>query len=124
VVETPGRVYNPLVIQGGPGSGKTRLLHAIGNLARELYPSLDVRCLDAGLLLVDDIQLLPDTEFGQAEFLRVFTTLHSGGRQLVISCDRAPRALARLDDSLRDRLEWGLVAEITGTSDTAWTARL
>jgi chromosomal replication initiator protein len=73
--------------------------------------------MDAGMLLVDDVQLLPDAGAIQAEFLHVFTTLHNGGRQLVISSDRAPRLLAGLDDSLRDRLERGLVAELANDTD-------
>jgi chromosomal replication initiator protein len=72
------------------------------------------------MLLVDDVQLLPDAEATQAEFLHVLTTLHNGGRQLVISSDRVPRLLAGMDDSLRDRLERGLIAELTdGTNGTA-----
>ena len=146
VAEALGTACNPLFIYGGPGPGRTHLLHAIGNYARELHPSLEIRyvragefgCrfaiaagdgqqdnlrsryLDADMLLVDDVQLLPDAEAIQAEFLHVFTTLHNSGRQLVISADRAPRLLAGLDDSLRDRLERGLVAELTdGTNGTA-----
>jgi chromosomal replication initiator protein len=73
--------------------------------------------MDAGMLLVDDVQLLPDAGAIQAEFLHVFTTLHNGGRQLVISSDRAPRLLAGLDDSLRDRFERGLVDELANDTD-------
>jgi chromosomal replication initiator protein len=64
------------------------------------------------MLLIEDIQLLPATEAIQAEFLHVFSTLHNGGKQLVISSDRAPGRLASLDDSLRDRLERGLLTEV------------
>jgi chromosomal replication initiator protein len=143
VAEAPGTACNPLFIYGGLRLGRTHLLHAIGNYAQELHPSLDIRYvraaefgrqfaiaagdgqqddlrgryLDAGMLLVDDVQLLPDAGAIQAEFLHVFTTLHNGGRQLVISSDRAPRLLAGLDDSLRDRLERGLVAELANDTD-------
>jgi chromosomal replication initiation ATPase DnaA len=116
---------------------------AIGNYAQELHPSLDIRYvraaefgrqfaiaagdgqqddlrsryLDAGMLLVHDVQLLPGAEALQAEFLHVVTALHKGGRQLVISADRAPRLLADLNDSPRDRLERGLVAELANDTD-------
>jgi len=134
VAEAPGAAYNPLVIYGGPCSGRTHLLHALGNYTRQLYPSLDIcyvqaaefgsdeaqdsrgeigsRYLDAGMLLIADIQLLPATEAIQAEFLRVFSALHDGGTQLVISSDRAPGSLASLDDGLRDRLGRGLLTGI------------
>lgn len=138
VAEAPGTAYNPLFIYGGPRPGRTHLLHALGNYARQLYPSLDIRYvqaaefgsesaitaqdsrrghfrsryLDAGMLLIGDIQLLPAAEAIQAEFLDVFSTLYDGGRQLVISSDRAPGSLASLDDGLRDRLGRGLVTEI------------
>jgi len=135
VAEAPGTAYNPLFIYGGPCSGRTHLLHAVGNYARRLYPSLGIcyvqaaefgsgqaqdgrrgeirgRYLDAGMLLIGDIQLLPATEAIQAEFLHVFSTLHDAGTQLVISCDRAPGSLAGLDDSLRARLERGLLTEV------------
>jgi len=138
VAETPGTAYNPLFIYGGPRPGRTHLLHALGNYARQLHPSLDIRYvdaaefgsgsaiaaqdsrragsrwryLDASMLLIGDIQLLPASEAIQAEFLHVFSTLHNGGKQLVISSDRAPGSLARLDDSLRGRLGWGLITEV------------
>jgi chromosomal replication initiator protein len=140
VAEAPGTACNPLLIYGGLRLGRTHLLHAIGTYAQELHPSLDIRYvraaefgrqfaiaagdgreddlrrryLDAGMLLVDDVQLLPDAEAIRAEFLHVITALHDGGRQLVISAGRAPRLLAGLDDSLRDRLERGLAAELGG----------
>jgi chromosomal replication initiator protein len=76
------------------------------------------RYLDASMLLVDDVQLLPGAEAIQAEFLHVFTTLHNGGRQLVISSDRSRRLLTGLDDNLRDRLERGLAAELANDTDS------
>jgi chromosomal replication initiator protein len=135
VAEAPGTAYNPLFIYGGPGPGRTHLLHALGNYARQLNPSLDICCvqaaefgsdqaqdsrrgeirsryLDASMLLIGDIQLLPATEAIQAEFLHVFDALYNGGKQLVISSDRAPGSLAGLDDSLRARLERGLLTEV------------
>jgi chromosomal replication initiator protein len=137
VAEAPGTAYNPLFIYGGPRPGRTHLLHALGNYARRLYPSLDIRYvqaaefgsgsaiaaqdsrgdgrsryLDASMLLIGDIQLLPATEAIQAQFLHVFDTLYNGGKQLVISSDRAPGSLAGLDESLRDRLGRGLLADV------------
>jgi chromosomal replication initiator protein len=113
-------------IYGGPRSGRTCLLHALGNYARQLHPSLDVRYVDAaefgsesaiaaqdaGMLLVGDIELLPATRDIQAGFLCVFNALHDAGKQLVISSDRAPGSLANLDGGVRDRLGWGLLTEV------------
>jgi chromosomal replication initiator protein len=136
VAEAPGTAYNPLFIYGGPRLGRTHLLHAVGNYARQLHPLLDIRYvpakefgsesviaaqdsrrggyrsrhLDAGMLLIGDIQRLPAAEAIQAEFRHVFDTLYDGGKQLVISSDRAPGSLTALDDSLRGRLEPGLLA--------------
>jgi len=117
VAEAPGTAYNPLFIYGGPAQDRTHLLHAAGNYARQLYPSLKVRYvkaaefggelaiaaqdgeqnsfrngyLDLDILLVDDIQDMQDTGNVQAEFFRVFTTLHNSSTQLVVSADCAPR---------------------------------
>ena len=123
VAEAPGTGYNPLVIYGGLRLG-IRYARA-AEFGRQFaiaagdgqQDDLRSRHLDVGMLLVDDVQLLPDAEAIQAEFLHVVTTLHNGGRQLVISADRAPRLLAGLDDSLRDRLEGGLVAELANDTD-------
>ena len=138
VAEAPGTAYNPLFIYGDPRPARTHLLHALGNYARQLHPSLDIcyvhaaafgsesaiaaqdsggggfgsRYLDAGMLLVGDIQLLPATGAIQAEFLHVFDTLYNGGKQLVISSDRAPGSLAGLDESLRGRLGRGLLTDV------------
>ena len=153
VAVAPGTAYSPLFIYGSPGAGRTHLLHALGNYARQLYPSLDIcyvpaaefggdqardsrrgeihsRYLDASMLLIRDIQLLPGTRAIQAEFLHVFDTMYNGGKQLVISSDRAPGGLAGLDASLRDRLELGLLTEeaaqemarrhVISTGYTAW----
>lgn len=135
VAEAPGTAYNPLFIYGGPRAGRTHLLHALGNYARQLHPSLDICCVpaaefggdqahdsrlgeigsrytDASMLLIGDIQLLPASKPIQAEFRHVFDTLHNGGKQLVISSDRAPGSLTSLDTNLRDRLGWGLLTEV------------
>jgi chromosomal replication initiator protein len=134
--EAPGKAYNPLFLHGGLRPARTHLLHAVGNYARDLHPSLEIRYvrapefgseiatedgrqdgsrgrfLDVGMLLVDDLQLLPDSEAIQAEFLHVLTAMLDCGKQLVISCDRAPGRLACMNDSLRARLGQGLVMEV------------
>jgi chromosomal replication initiator protein len=131
VAENPGKASNPLFVYGGLRPWRTRLLHATGNYARELYPSLDIRYvrapefgrgfrgryLDVGMLLVDDLQLLADSEAIQAEILHVLTAMLDRGKQLVISCDRAPDRLACIDDGLRDRLGQGLVMEAATETD-------
>ena len=141
--EAPGRAYNPLFIHGGHGSSRTHLLHATGNYALELQPSLKVRYvraaefasefavalrngsqdgfrdgyLDIDMLLVDDIQDLDGQDDIQAEFLRIFTALHDGSKQLVITADRAASSLVSIEDCLRTRLGQGLVAEVVVLDD-------
>lgn len=141
--EAPGRAFNPLFLHGGHGPSRTHLLHATGNYALELQPSLKVRYvraaefasefavavrngrpdgfrdgyLDLDMLLVDDIQDLDGTEDIQSEFLRIFTALHNGSQQLVITADRAPSSLVSIEGGLRTWLGQGLVAEIVVLDD-------
>jgi chromosomal replication initiator protein len=138
VAENPSKSYNPLVLYGGVGLGKTHLLHAIGNLAaarnpgtRALYITSenfmnemisvlrsggDMRLFrekfrNADILLVDDIQFLAGKESTQEEFFHTFNDLHSHGKQIVATSDIPPREI-NLDERLRNRFEWGLVADI------------
>jgi chromosomal replication initiator protein len=136
VAETPGSVYNPLFIYGGTGLGKTHLLHAIGHTAwanhcRVLYVTSErftndfvaaiqnastdefrARYRHVDVLLIDDIQFLAAKERTQEEFFYTFNDLHSASNQIVISSDRSPRLISPLEDRLRSRFEWGLIADI------------
>ncbi len=134
--EAPGEKYNPVFLYSPPGLGKTHLLHAIGHRARErglqaLYVSSDrfvtefVTSIREGkaaefreryrrpdVLLMDDVQFLSGKEQTQEGLFHIFNELHHSGRQVVLACDRPPRALKPLDDRLRSRFEWGLTADI------------
>jgi chromosomal replication initiator protein len=138
VAESPAKAYNPLFIYGGSGLGKTHLLHAIGHYATSLGHARFVRYVsteeftndfinslrddktqafqrryrDVDILLIDDIQFLENRERTQEEFFHTFNTLHNTNKQIVISSDRSPRQLATLEDRLRTRFEWGLLADI------------
>jgi chromosomal replication initiator protein len=135
VAENPANAYNPLFLYGGVGQGKTHLLHAIGNMVRQelnvLYVSSEEftndfitsvrthtpvafreRYRTTDVLMIDDIQFLANKEQTQEEFFHTFNTLHSQNKQIVISSDRPPKAMVTLEERLRSRFEWGLIADI------------
>ncbi|WP_420116888.1 chromosomal replication initiator protein DnaA [Micromonospora sp.] len=138
VAESPAKAYNPLFIYGSSGLGKTHLLHAIGHYAQTLGNARSVRYVsteeftndfinslrddktsafqrryrDVDILLIDDIQFLENRERTQEEFFHTFNTLHNANKQIVITSDRSPKQLATLEDRLRTRFEWGLLADI------------
>jgi chromosomal replication initiator protein len=136
VVDHPGSAYNPLFLYGGVGLGKTHLLHAIGHavdalgsdvvyvssetFTNELIESIRQHRTDdfrlkyrnARVLLIDDVQFIAGKERTEEEFFHTFNAIHESGGQIVLSSDRPPRAMTILEDRLRSRFEWGLIADI------------
>lgn len=138
VVVNPAQTYNPLFIYGGPGLGKTHLLHAIGNYALVLNPKARVQYVsseaftnefinavagaalnsfkakyrEVDYLLIDDIQFLKGKKGTLEEFFHTFNTLHTAGKQVVITSDVPPKELDDFEERLISRLEWGLLTDI------------
>jgi chromosomal replication initiator protein len=139
VAEHPGARYSPLFLFGGTGLGKTHLLQAIGNEALSQHPSLRVAYLSAeqwvneyiadiqakrfddfrrryrdgcDLLLIDDIQFLAGKNASQDEFFHTFNALYEAHKQIVVTSDRYPHEIAGLEERLKTRLQWGLVADV------------
>ncbi|WP_240195658.1 chromosomal replication initiator protein DnaA [Nocardioides faecalis] len=138
VSEAPGKSYNPLLIYGESGLGKTHLLHAIGHYVRTIYSGSKVRYVsseeftnefinairddrqdrfkrkyrEVDVLLIDDIQFLAGKTQTQEEFFHTFNTLHNANKQIVLTSDRPPKLLEALEDRLRNRFEWGLITDV------------
>ena len=135
----PSKSYNPLFLYGGVGLGKTHLMHAIGNRILELYKNYNVlyvtsekftnqlinaikdnkndmfrsKYRNIDVLLIDDIQFIAGKERIQEEFFHTFNALYEEGKQIIISSDKPPRDIPFLEDRLKSRFEWGLLADIS-----------
>ncbi len=142
VAESPGEAYNPLYIYGGPGLGKTHLMHSIGNYVLSQHPEMEVlyvtseeflneviesirssnsatsmskfrdKYRSVDVLMIDDIQFIIGKESTQEEFFNTFNVLYSKGKQIILTSDRPPKELETLEERLRQRFEMGLMADI------------
>lgn len=139
--ESPGDTYNPLYLYGGPGLGKTHLMHSIGHFILEQNPDMKVLYVTSeeftneviesirsgnaasmtklrekyrtvDVLMVDDVQFIIGKESTQEEFFHTFNVLHAARKQIVLSSDRPPKEIETLDERFRSRFEWGLIADI------------
>jgi len=138
VAESPASAYNPLFLYGNVGLGKTHLMHSIAhyilkkrpdskvlyvtseNFTNELINSISLNKMDEfrnkyrniDVLLIDDIQFIAQKERTQEEFFHTFNELHSNNKQIIISSDRPPKEIKTLEERLKTRFEWGLIADI------------
>lgn len=142
VAESPGEIYNPLYIYGGVGLGKTHLMHSIAHFILQEQPNTKVlyvtseeftnelieairnsnntamtkfreKYRNIDVLLIDDVQFIIGKESTQEEFFHTFNTLHSAKKQIIISSDKPPKDMEILEDRIRSRFEWGLIADIS-----------
>jgi chromosomal replication initiator protein len=138
VAQRPADAYNPLFLYGGVGLGKTHLLHSIGHYVHDSRPNLRVAYVSSenflndlvnaiqshdvvefrntyrtyNILMIDDIQFIAGKERTQEEFFHTFNDLYNSQRQIVLTSDRSPREMATLEDRLRSRFEWGMIADL------------
>lgn len=138
VAKEPGKAYNPFFIYGPVGLGKTHIMHAIGHSVLKNNESFSFlcttaekfmghvidsirhssqhefreKCSNVDLLMIDDVQFLSESESTQDEFFHVFNMLYQNGKQIVLTSDRPPKQLVSLTDRVRNRFEWGLIADI------------
>jgi len=141
VAESPGEAYNPLYLYGGPGLGKTHLMHSIGHFILKNNPDMKVLYVTSeeftneviesirsgnaasmtklrekyrtvDVLMVDDVQFIIGKESTQEEFFHTFNVLHSARKQIILSSDKPPKEMETLEERFRSRFEWGLIADI------------